>query len=356
MKATLPLLVMWAVLTGCGEQPVGPATPGPFDGEEVAAVAVGWNADRICAALADGTVHCASSQMLDCCGWEETRTKLPAPAVRIATGYESTCALLADSTVWCFREDTQTTPIQVAEDVVELEVSNLGYVCTRTSAGAVDCSDESGTPFAPSLAFTVGPLNLGGHAARAVAPIGFEIFALLDDGTVVGWSFLDNDSVSSPGTPVPGVTGAVALTASDGAGGDGFHACALRSDSTVVCWGSNDSGELGQGSASNTASSSALVVPGLASVVDVVAGGSHTCALERDGAVSCWGASGLFAGAKTMSNEGYFSATPSVVPCVSHERSLASGASVDCAVDGDGKLTCWGLEHFVGISTPGSGG
>ncbi len=356
MKATLPLLlVTWAAITGCGEQPIGPSTPAPFDGQTVTAVAVSWNDDRICSALADGTVLCASSQKLDCCGWQETRTKLPAPAVHLATGYEATCALLADSTVWCFREDTHTTPIEVAKDVVELEVSNLGYVCTRSSAGAVDCSDEAGTPFAPSLGFTVGPLNLGGHAALMVAPIGFHIFALLDDGTVVGWSFLDNDSVASPGTAVPGVTSAVAITASDGAGGDGFHACALRSDGTVSCWGSNDSGELGQGSASDTGSSTALAVAGLTGVVDVVAGGSHTCVQKSDGEVLCWGASGLFAGAKTLGNEGYFDATPSVVSCVSHERSLASGSSVDCAVDAGGKLTCWGLEHFVGVSSPGGG-
>ncbi len=69
-------------------------------------------------------------------------------------------------------------------------------------------------------------------------------------------------------------------------GGD--HMVALKSDGTVVCWGSNGSGE-------------STVPAGLSEVVQVTAGQTHTVALKSNGTVVCWGDNsyGQLAGAPT---------------------------------------------------------
>jgi len=70
----------------------------------------------------------------------------------------------------------------------------------------------------------------------------------------------------------------------------GQHACARRSHGTVVCWGSNDRGQLGNGSTMSSSTASAVVQ--LDSVVAIAAGDSHSCAVLAAGGVACWGSDG----------------------------------------------------------------
>ena len=68
------------------------------------------------------------------------------------------------------------------------------------------------------------------------------------------------------------------------------HACALLDDASVVCWGRNIEGQLGDGT---TTQRNAPVTTGSfgsghkASYIS--AGYDHTCALLTDGGVRCWG-------------------------------------------------------------------
>ncbi|MYE71991.1 MAG: hypothetical protein F4240_01770, partial [Acidimicrobiia bacterium] len=52
------------------------------------------------------------------------------------------------------------------------------------------------------------------------------------------------------------------------------HTCAVRIDQAIVCWGSNDDGQLDAPEGQYTA---------------IAAGGSHTCALRTDQTINCWG-------------------------------------------------------------------
>jgi len=69
--------------------------------------------------------------------------------------------------------------------------------------------------------------------------------------------------------------------------GGGFHSLALRSDGTVWAWGENDTGELGDGSATNRATP--VQVSGLTGVAAIAAGTHHSLALKSDGTVRAWG-------------------------------------------------------------------
>ncbi|MCU0686288.1 MAG: hypothetical protein MUF34_29255, partial [Polyangiaceae bacterium] len=85
----------------------------------------------------------------------------------------------------------------------------------------------------------------------------------------------------SPAVEVRGLRAVTALSAY------GDHTCAVAGGG-AYCWGSNDYGELGDGT--REGSSEPVAVTGLdADVVGVAAGGTHACALTAAGAVKCWG-------------------------------------------------------------------
>lgn len=126
-----------------------------------------------------------------------------------------------------------------------------------------------------------------------------DSLALLRNGTVVAWgsnnhgqlgdgSTADSDvpvTVCAAGeTAAPCVhplSGVVAISA-----GDGF-ALALLGDGTVVGWGENEEGGLGDGG--TTASSVPVPVSGLGDVKAIAAGSGFGVALQRDGTVMTWG-------------------------------------------------------------------
>lgn len=68
------------------------------------------------------------------------------------------------------------------------------------------------------------------------------------------------------------------------------HTCARLVDGSVWCWGTNESGEVGDGSLESTRPVPTRV-PGLTASF-VAAGWSHSCAIVAEGRVRCWGANG----------------------------------------------------------------
>ena len=75
--------------------------------------------------------------------------------------------------------------------------------------------------------------------------------------------------------------------------GDGVS-CAVKSDTTVWCWGADDVGQLGDG-VPKASSTSPVQVKGpanvgfLTTVKEVAPGRRHVCARLVDGTAWCWG-------------------------------------------------------------------
>ncbi len=93
-------------------------------------------------------------------------------------------------------------------------------------------------------------------------------------------------SISSPTTAfiVSSTANMVGLVA-------GFHhSCVLTSMGAVYCWGRNNVGQLGDGSATSVIRHTATVVCGMASGITKLMGkDSHTCGLSSGGSIYCWG-------------------------------------------------------------------
>jgi alpha-tubulin suppressor-like RCC1 family protein len=119
------------------------------------------------------------------------------------------------------------------------------------------------------------------------------------------------------------------------------HSCGVVNDGTVQCWGDNSTGELGKGTTA-TASVAPVTVPGLSGVTQVSAGNTYTCAVAGGG-VFCWGANDhgqLGDGTTTQRlSPVAVSGLSSGVAAIS--ASVAVGTT--CALLSNGTVKCWGV-------------
>jgi alpha-tubulin suppressor-like RCC1 family protein len=115
------------------------------------------------------------------------------------------------------------------------------------------------------------------------------------------------------------------------------HACALREDRTVSCWGRNDDGQLGDGT--RTPRSLDVAVPGVTGAISVAAGQRHNCAATGAGAVLCWGADEA---GQLGDGGGPSRATPEPVAGITTAIAVTAGDAFSCAILGDRTAVCWG--------------
>ena len=132
------------------------------------------------------------------------------------------------------------------------------------------------------------------------------------------------------------------------------HACMIASDGGLWCWGDNSSNQLGliAGNAYRTAQR----VPGIAGAIDVVAGSDHTCVIADlddtyDFAVYCWGKNDV-----GQLGIGSASDTPVSTPTrvegldsgldPNNFNVLTAGATGTCVILEDRTAWCWGGNEF----------
>jgi alpha-tubulin suppressor-like RCC1 family protein len=156
------------------------------------------------------------------------------------------------------------------------------------------------------------------------------------DGSVLCWGAntrgqLGDGSTTLRVAPTTVQIGGVSMV---GAGGE--HTCAVR-NGAVWCWGRNDSGQLGDGT---TVDRTTPVPAGaLTDAVKVVGGSAHTCVLRGNGRVSCWGANVLGqSGQASFANV----TTPTALPQISTATDIAAGDSHTCVTLATGEVQCWG--------------
>jgi len=118
----------------------------------------------------------------------------------------------------------------------------------------------------------------------------------------------------------------------------GLHTCGLTLDGHVYCWGDNLLGELGDPAIRASAVPVAILSSDLFTAV--AAGGSHSCALRTDGAAFCWGANDV--GQLGIATVGPGAATPEQVQTSQRFSSISAGSNGTCARVPDGGSYCWG--------------
>jgi alpha-tubulin suppressor-like RCC1 family protein len=111
------------------------------------------------------------------------------------------------------------------------------------------------------------------------------------------------------------------------------HSCALLVDGTVRCWGSNITGELGDGSSTSRSFGYPIGFMNDVVEIDVATDGHRSCARRASGAVLCWGEVDEL-GPETC----VLDAPPITVGCVHSPMPFASGPGVVGL--GVGQKTC----------------
>lgn len=116
------------------------------------------------------------------------------------------------------------------------------------------------------------------------------------------------------------------------------HTCALDGDGRVLCWGGNAAGQRGDGGEPRPRPRP-QPVRDLAGVADIQAARDNSCAVVSSGRVYCGGANGTGQLGRTP---GQGSPVPVAVDSVSHVRTVAVGRGHVCALLHSGRVLCWG--------------
>lgn len=126
--------------------------------------------------------------------------------------------------------------------------------------------------------------------------------------------------------------------------------CALTAAANVLCWGRNDVGQLGTGSADTMAHPIPATIRLRGRVKQLSVGRDHACALLDEGSAYCWGSNALGQiGAPTT--ELCLGDSPAPAPCAPtpvrvagdfHFMSLSAGVHSTCGVTVEHTAVCWG--------------
>jgi len=243
---------------------LGRSTPVEVLGLRGAASAVEAGGWHTCTVMVSGGVKCwgmnTRGQLGDGSGADRTMAvdvvNLQGNAVMVAAGAEHTCALMDTHNVRCWGANSRG---QLGDGTTVDHAMPVDVVGLNSDVVALTAGGEH----------TCALMNSG-----AVACWGSNSFGQLGDGT---WT--------DRYTPVNVVSledGVTDVTVGD------LHSCALTSEGQVKCWGSNDHGQLGDGTTVNR-STPVNVVDLAVRVLSVSAGYDHTVAVTSAGGIKGWG-------------------------------------------------------------------
>lgn len=350
------------------------ATPICALGRCAGITAMGLGAAHGCVLLDGGALRCSGqSSAGQIPGRAAAVVNVPGARV-IAVGARHRCALAGDGTVHCWGNNGsgelgdgtsagRAAPVAAlgVEGATELAAGE-GHTCARVAKGAVMCwgrddkGQLGGASAGPPANPTVRPMmmmkSLPQPGEGEVIPaLGLTSLALggdttcglRQDGSIACWGALGiSNAPAIPGKPAPPKTSpkpklvaGLKAVAALSLGGD--HACALLQDGTATCWGDNEKGQLGDGSAAKK--HPPAKVKGLAGVIEIALGSEHTCARLDNRTVQCWGsnAAGQLGDGTTTDRR-----APAPVPGLAGVAAILAAGQRTCARLESGAVLCWG--------------
>jgi alpha-tubulin suppressor-like RCC1 family protein len=370
----------------------GDQSPGPVLADlPRPAVALSVGPTGSCAIVDNGEVWCWGFQYNGELGQltngvHESPQLVPMPAaaaaVDVSTHHTHTCAVLDTGAITCWGDNTSgqfgngtttassttgsaSAPITLAAGVRAVDVdAGSDFTCAVGDNGRVYCWGFNGdgrlgdgtttqrstpglvtpTPFRQAVRVTAGDQ----HAC-----------ALMHDGALACWG--DNslgqvgdattDGRISPVTVAPGALAQAIVTSV-------ATTCAVLTEATVTCWGRNNWGQVGDGTTiDRTSPSTPRHLGGGTRAVAVAAGGNHTCLLNSEGLVWCWGANSVGQlGRGTDTLRELHLGDPVTLPSPGRAQAITAGTDHTCALLTDGRVSCWGSNSSgqlgTGMNTP----
>ena len=292
------------------------------DTSEKAVQAVSVGMDHTCAILDDHTLKCwgnnrhgqigdGSTAPPD--GPTEISLGKKRSAKMISTGNSYTCAILDNDSLKCWGRN----------DRGQLGIGN--NTTPKTSPVIVSLGSNKKAKM----------ITTGEHHACAI---------IMDDHSIKCWgenqSGQIGDDSTDPRTSPVTVNLAKDRTAQTISAG-GEHTCALLDDRSIVCWGLNDNGQLGDGTTTQRNTPTSVSMNSFHWPESLSLGHKHSCALLGNGTPLCWGANDHY-------QLGDGSTTPRSIPASPNlgidttARAIVAGSQHTCAIIADDSLICWG--------------
>jgi alpha-tubulin suppressor-like RCC1 family protein len=249
------------------------------------------------------------------------------------TGLSGATSIAAGGTFSCAIKTTGHATCWGANDL-----GQLGD--TTTTARAKPGAEIGGTD---GIAF----LGIAGGNNHACARRSSGGIAAWGDNTFSQSGFASPSAQASFPTPTIGLptdaSGTTFVTDASAVAAGGAHCCAARAAGIVICWGANDRGQLGNGLVEPGPGRKDFVEVGALPAISpatLVAGGEHTCARASSGSVLCWGRNDYGQLGRGMS--GTDQPVAATVPGLDKVVELVAGGEHTCARDSDGYVWCWG--------------
>jgi len=312
-----------------------------------------------CVAAEDGAVWCWGLNDVGQYGdgtveahRDPTRTTGWPMPLDLAAGGSQTCVVAEGGLVRCAGQDSSG---ELGDGAVDssgtgMIVDAIGVTADEVAAGAnFTCARASGQVYCwgANNAGQLGDGMVVPHAMPAAVSgiadaVGIDAgnrhaCAVRATGAVSCWGFgyLGNGALAPGGSSIPVQAAASGYTAV----ATGLDAtCALaQGTGAVVCWGSNEDGQVGNGT------TTPILVPtanGLTDAVQLALGPHHSCARMADGTIWCWGENRFGQlGDGTVRD---IVSTPVQVLDVDDAIDLEVGSDFSCAILSDQTVRCWG--------------
>ena len=342
----------------------------PAGGAGAAPVQISVGTNHACVVMTSGVVQCWGEGSFGRLGdGDELDRDIPTPVLglpqppgtveAVVAGTATSCAVTATLDVKCWGQwvgdgtsvtsvhtsavETQPVATQVSAGWGGCALVHNGGLSTEVRCWGDDKNGEIGdglTGVDAKSPRTVKNLSDPQYVTNG----GADNCALVPNGGAWCWGYngngeLGNGTKTSSNVPVP-VSGLPLNLAQIAAGFD--HTCALLKNGTVRCWGSNNHGQLGDGSTSD--STTPVAVTGLTGVVQIAVADQATCALTSSGGAQCWGdnVEGELGNGTTTDSH-----VPVPVSGLSSAVSIGASDGTVCAGLSSGQVDCWG-DNSVG--------
>ena len=314
-------------------------------------VSISSGGGHVCALREDGSAACWGSNYDG-----ETSPPKGERFVSISSGARHTCALREDGSPVCWG---LTTEPPNGERFVSISSGRMHACALRHDGSAVCWGEDSYGEASPPPA----------ERFRSISSGGWHTCALREDGTPVCWGDYRNGQTSPP-------AGERFTAISSGS----RHTCGLRFDGSPVCWGSNEYGQMAPTSLeSRPVEVDSTPTPVPAKFVSIASGRFHACALRSDATPVCWGRNYYGGQAFPPPRERFTSASSGafhtcgiredgspvcwgsdsrnqsswpIWTSVTGLKSISSGGFHTCGLRADFTVECWSLGSFGQVSPP----
>ena len=273
-------------------------------GAPVPFIAVSAGHRHTCGLRESGAIECWGDNRS---GQTDTRARF-SPFITVSAGRTHTCGIRESGEMRCWGANQYGASVHPQGREFTAVSANRFYTCgLLRDSGEIECFGQipnSPMHIPPAGSFSAVAVGGDAYACGIAETLGTVAPDTSPSGEIECWGA--NYYVN---TNTPAGSDFTAVSA-------GFkHACGLRENGTIECWGDIDQ-DWGQTNAP----------AGRFTAVSI--GSAHACGLRENGAIECWGANANDYG-QTNAPDGSFTA-------------VSAGGLHTCAIRDDGVIVCWG--------------